>query len=194
MNRLKALLSALAAALDALPASASEGGEPGGVFAGDVGNVLWTLVIFGCVVFVLGKFAWKPILSGLQQREQFIRNALEQAKRDRDEAEARLREYTEKLTAARSEATAIVEEARRDADVVRRRVEQEANEEAARIVERSKREIGIARQTAIRDLYAVASRLTTEVASRILEREIRPEDHERLIRDSIAKLAAGEEN
>jgi len=194
MDRFKALLPALGVSLVALPAFASEGGEPGGVFAGDVGNVLWTLVIFGLVVFVLGKFAWKPILSGLHQREQFIRTSLEQAKRDRDEAEARLREYTEKLTAARAEATAIVEEARRDADVVRRRIEQDANDEASKIVERARREIDIARQTAVRDLFAEASRLTTEVAAKILEREIRPEDHERLLRDSIARLDAGEEN
>ena len=193
MNRIRVPL-VLLAAFFALPVFASEAGEPAGVFSGDVGNVFWTLIIFGLVVFVLGRYAWKPILQGLQHREQFIRGALVQAKNDRDEAEARLREYTEKLTAARAEATAIVEEARRDADVVRRRIEEEANVEAGRIVERARREIGIARQTAVRDLFAVASRLTTDVASRILEREIKPEDHERLIRDSISRLSAGNEN
>jgi hypothetical protein len=63
------------------------GRRAGGVFAGDVGNALWTLVIFGSVVFVLGKFAWKPILNGLQAREAFIRESLEEARRDRAEAE-----------------------------------------------------------------------------------------------------------
>lgn len=179
-----------ALALVAAPTMASEGSEPGGVFAGDIGNALWTLVIFGLVVFVLGRYAWKPILSGLQEREKFIHDSLASAKRDRDEAEARLREYTEKLTAARAEATGIVDEARRDADAVKRRIEEEAQVEAGKIVERAKREIAIAQQTAIKDLYSVAAKLTTDLAARILEREIRPADHERLIRDSIAKLAA----
>ena len=178
--------------LASLPALAREEGEPGGVFAGDVGNVIWTLIIFGLVVFVLGRFAWGPILSGLQSREAFIRESLESARRDREQAEARLAQYVEKLNSARSEATAIVEEARRDAETVKRRIEEEANVEASRMVERAKREIGIAKETAVKDLYGVAARLTTEVAGRILAREIKPQDHERLIRDSISKLAGPE--
>src|SRR5205814_7938398 len=96
--------AALAAALMlfALPAFAAEAAEAEpGVFAGDIGNALWTLVIFGLVVFVLGKFAWGPILKGLQSREDFIHKSLADAKADREAAEARLREYTEKLTTAR---------------------------------------------------------------------------------------------
>lgn len=188
MNRSRIASVALAAASVALPAAGAEGGQPGGVFAGDVGNALWTLVIFGAVVFVLGKFAWKPILAGLQAREAFIRTSLEEARRDRAEAEARLRQYEERLNSARSEATAIVEEARRDADVVKRRIEEEAGGEAGRIVERAKREIAIAKETAVKDLYSLSARLTTDVASRILAREITVQDHERLIRESIERL------
>lgn len=194
MNRSRIATVALAAAASALPALAAEGGQPGGVFAGDVGNALWTLVIFGAVVFVLGKFAWKPILSGLQAREAFIRTSLEEARRDRAEAEARLRQYEERLNSARSEATAIVEEARRDADVVKRRIEEEAGGEAGRIVERAKREIAIAKETAVKELYSLSARLTTDVAGRILAREITVQDHERLIRESIERLGGKESN
>src|SRR5215213_1566620 len=87
-------------------------------FAGDIGNALWTLVIFGLVVVVLGKFAWGPLLRGLQAREEFIRESLEKARIERETAEIRLREYEERLATARAEATAIVEEGRRDADAV----------------------------------------------------------------------------
>jgi F-type H+-transporting ATPase subunit b len=190
-GRVLALLAGFAAAA---PALAGEPGAEGGLspFSGDLGNAIWTLLTFGLVVFVLGRYAWKPILNGLGQREQFIRSALEQAQRDREEAEAHLRDYNEKLIAARAEATAIVEEARRDAETVKHRLEEEANAEAEKIIERARREIGIARQTAVKDLYAVAARLTTDLAGRILEREIRPQDHERLIRDSIARLSSAE--
>ena len=160
-------------------------------FAGDVGNAIWTLLIFAVVVFVLGKFAWKPILGGLAARERFIRESLEEARRDRREAEARLAEYVERLNHARSEATAIVEEARRDADAVRRRLEEEAHGEASRIVERAKREITLAQEGAVQQLYEVSARLAAELAGKILAREIRPGDHERLIREAIDRL--GEE-
>lgn len=192
MNKLR--LGTLAALLWAAPLAAAEEGESLSPFAGDIGNALWTLVIFGLVVFILGKFAWGPLLSSLQERENFIADALGAAKRDREEAEARLREYTDRLTAARGEATAIVDESRRDAEVVKRRIEEETHAEAGRILERSKREIGIAKDTALKELYSASAQLSTELASKVLQREINPQDHERLIRDSIAALAEKKAN
>ena len=188
-NRIPLALSTLAAALAATPLLASAEGAGGGPFEGNVGNALWTLVIFGLVVFVLGKFAWKPVLKGLADRESFIRVSLEQAKQERDEAEAKHREYAEKLLNARHEAVALVEEARRDADAVKRQIEEDARAEALAAIERAKREIAIATDTAVKDLYSLAARLSTQVASKVLEREINPQDHERLIRDSIAGLS-----
>ncbi len=178
---------ALVACGVALPALAAEA-ENNNIFTGDLGNVLWTLLVFGLVLFVLGKYAWGPVLSNLQAREKFIHDSLEQAKRDRDEAEARLREYHDKLVEARTEATEIVEEGRRDAEVVAQRVKDEAQSEAEKMLERAKREIDIARVTAVKELYTVSGNLATEIAGRIVGRELKSEDHERLIRDSIAEL------
>jgi F-type H+-transporting ATPase subunit b len=192
MNKLR--LGTLAALLWASPLAAAEEGGKLSPFAGDLGNALWTLVIFGLVVFILGKYAWGPLLSSMQEREKFIADALAAAQRDREQAEARLAEYTERLTSARGEATAIVDESRRDAEVVKRRIEEETQAEAARILERAKREIGIAKDTALKELYAASAQLSTDLASKVLQREINPQDHERLIRDSIAALAEKKAN
>lgn len=194
MKTERTLTLATALALFSAPILASEGGGQGGPFEGNIGNALWTLVIFGLVVLVLGKFAWKPILGGLQQREDFIRTSLSQAKADRVAAEARLKEYSDKLVTARSEASAIVEEARRDSEALKRRFQEETQEEANRTIERARREIKIAQETAVKELYVLTARLTTDVAGKILEREINPADHDRLIRDSIQALADGKRN
>ena len=178
----------------ASPALAASGGGESSIFAGDLGNAVWTLVIFGLVLFVLGKYAWGPMLDSLQQREKFIRESLEQAKADRESAESRLKEYEEKLTSARAEATAIVEEGRRDADELRRRIEEEARGEADKMVDRAKREIGIAQQTAVKELYSASASLATDLAGRVLGREVKPEDHERLIAESLDKLGGMESN
>lgn len=169
-------------------ADAAHGGGEGGLFAGDVGNAIWTILIFLLVLAVLGKFAWTPILKGLQDREAFIRDALAEAKQQRDDAEARMREYEAKLAAAREEVDAIMDEARRDADVLRQREEARAKEEADKIIGRARREIEIASEAAVKDLYARATRLATSAAAAVLRREIRPEDHERLVAESIASL------
>ena len=144
------LLAPLALAADRRcprwPPRAAE--APPSLFAGDLGNSLWTLLIFVLVLVILGKFAWGPILKTLQARESFIHEALAKAKADRDEAEARLKEYEERLATARAEATAIVEEGRRDAEVVKRKIEEDAKHEADKMIERAKREIQLATDAA----------------------------------------------
>lgn len=177
-------------ALAAAPAEAGNGAEAAAPnpFAGDFGNALWTVIVFVLLLWVLGKFAWGPILSGLQSREQFIRESLEEAKENRDAAEARLKEYEEKLAGARDEVDEIMAEARRDASALREREEARAKEEAEKMLERARREISIAQETAVQDLYRKATALSTAAASRILEREISPQDHERLISDAIASV------
>lgn len=169
-------------------AEVGHGEAEGGLFSGDVGNAIWTILIFLLVLAVLGKFAWSPILQGLQDREAFIRDALAEAKQQRDDAEARMREYEAKLAAAREEVDAMMDEARRDAEVVRQREEARAKEEADKIIGRARREIEIASEAAVKDLYARATRLATSAAAAVLGREIRPEDHQRLVAESIASL------
>lgn len=190
IERALVLLTSFALAAPALAAEEGHGGEAAAnnPFAGDIGNALWTLVIFGLVVVVLGKFAWGPLLKSLQAREEFIRESLEKARLEREMAELRLREYEERLATARAEATAIVEEGRRDADAVKRRIEEDAKREADKAIERAKREIQIATDTATKELYTLSARLATDLAAKVIGRELTPKDHERLIAEAIEGL------
>jgi F-type H+-transporting ATPase subunit b len=188
---MKSLLCTLAALALAAPAMAAEAEhEAPSLFAGDLGNSFWTLLIFVVVLVVLGKFAWGPILNTLQTRENFIREALEKAKREREEAEERLREYEARLAGARAEATAIVDEGRRDAEAVKRRIEEDAKHQADLIIERARREIQIATDTATKSLFTLSAKLATEMAARVLGRELTAQDHERLIAEGIDGLDA----
>ena len=194
---MKRALFAVAAMMMALPALAQEaehGAEAPSLFAGDLGNSVWTLLIFVVVLVVLGKFAWGPILNTLQTRESFIREALEKAKHDREAAEARLKEYEQKLAAARGEASGIVEEGRRDADVVKRRIEAAAKEEADKMIERARREIQIATATATKELYTLSAKLATQLAAQVIGRELTPQDHERLISEAISGIEGAGRN
>lgn len=192
MRRISSSL-VLLMAVQAAAAHAAEGGE-NNLFAGDIGNAVWTLVIFLLVIAVLGKFAWGPLLGGLQQREEFIRRSLQEAKADREAAEARLQEYEEKLTTAGAEASQIVEQGKSEGEKLREGIEEKARDEADKMVDRARREIELAKQTAIKDLYATSSELATEIASRIVRRELNPQDHEKLISDSIKELGDLDQN
>jgi len=119
--------------------ASEEGGAGGGGIGdtlpvGDIWNSIATLVTFGLVIFVLGKFAWKPLLKVLKDREDFIRQSLQSARKDRQDAENTLQKYKEQLDQSRAEATAIVNEGRRDAEVVRHKVQEEARQEAEAII------------------------------------------------------------
>jgi F-type H+-transporting ATPase subunit b len=162
------------------------------LFAGDIGNAVWTVLIFLLALAVLSKFAWGPLLGSLQARESFIRESLEKARHDREEAEARLREYEARLAQARAEATAIVDEGRRDADAVKRKIEEDTKVEADKMIERARREIQIATETATKELYTLSARLATDMAARVIRRELNPQDHERLIAESIQDLGAAQ--
>jgi F-type H+-transporting ATPase subunit b len=155
----------------------------------DPGAAIWTILVFIGLLVLLRATAWKPILKGLQDREKFISDALISAKAEREKAEALLKQYTVQIEKARVEATAIVEEGKRDADVVRKRVEQEARESAEQMLDRAKREIAIAKDDAIKDLYERTLDLCADVASKIIGRSVSAEDHRALLDESIAELS-----
>lgn len=166
----------------------SEGGEALSPFAGDFGVALWTLVIFLLVVWVLGKFAWGPVLGALQGREEFIRQSLVDAKRERQEAEAHLKEVEARLTQARSEASEIVEQGHRSATQLKTEIEDSARQEADALVTRARHEIDLAREAAVKDLYSKGSDLVIELAERVVRRELSSADHERLIAEAVDEL------
>lgn len=193
MKMKRQLWSLLLVAGAASPALAAGGGEEN-IFAGNLGNAIWTLVVFGTVLVVLGKYAWGPLLDALQKREQFIHDALAEAKKDREDAEAQLKGYTAKLDEARAEATTIVEEGRRDAEAVRARIEAEAREDSEKALDRAKREIDLAKQTAIKDLYASSANLAADMASRILRKELSAAERDKLVARSLDDLEQADTN
>jgi F-type H+-transporting ATPase subunit b len=179
-----AVLIALAAA----PLYAAEEGATLSPFAGNVGNALWTLIIFVIVVAVLGKFAWGPVLSLLQEREQFIHRSLSDAKRDREEAEARLRDYANKLQSAQAEAVGIIDAARKDAERLREELRTKARSEADTMIRNAERQIELQTSRALQQIRQEAVDLSVNIASKLLQRNITKEDNEKLIADALKQM------
>src|SRR5258706_10376265 len=157
-------------------------------FAGNVGNAIWTLAIFVIVVIVLGKFAWGPVLGLLKEREEFIHRSLSDAKRDRDAAEASLKEYAAKLQSAHAEAATIVEDARRDAERLREDIRQRAKGEADKMVANAERQIQLQTGRALEQIRREAVDLSVMIASKIIQRNLSKEDNERLIDEALRQV------
>ncbi len=163
----------------------------GGIMSPEPGTMFWSAVSFLVTLLILVKFAWKPILTGLQAREESIRKALEEAQKSRTEAREILGQYEVKLSAAREEAHSILDESKRDAEVVKSKVITEAKQEAEDLSRRSLREIELAKAKALEELREATAALSMEIASKVLGRAVTPEDHRRLIDETIAKYKSG---
>lgn len=186
---MKKLCTVALIALAAAPLyAAEEGAAPLSPFAGNLGNAVWTLAIFLIVVVVLGKFAWGPVLSLLQEREQFIHKSLSDAKRDRDEAEQRLKDYAAKLQSAQAEAMAIVEQARRDAERLREELRTRAKSEADAMLKNAERQIEQQTTRAVQQIRQEAVDMSVAIASKLLQRNISKEDNEKLIADALKQI------
>jgi F-type H+-transporting ATPase subunit b len=184
---MKKLLIVAVLALTALPIHAAEA-EALSPFAGNLGNAIWTLAIFVIVIIVLGKFAWGPVLGLLQQREEFIHRALADAKHDRDEAEARLKEYAAKLQSAHVEAGTLIEEARRDAERLREEIRQRAKTEADKMITNAERQIQLQTSHALEQIRREAVDLSVMIASKIIQRNLSKADNEKLIDEALKQV------
>lgn len=162
--------------------------EGGGLFAVNPGLMIWTIAVFLLVLFVLGKFAWGPILGVVEAREEGIRDAIGEAKRMNEEAEQRLEEVRRELTAARRQAQEIVAEGREAGDRVRREVEAKARDDAERMLERARQEIGRERDQAVQALRRESVDLALAVASRILHERLDEEADRELVQRYLEEV------
>ena len=188
-----ALLGVLLCAYPAL-ASDAHGGEKGGLdFTGikrwDLG--IYTLITFGLMMFILAKYAWPPIKAGLEKREQSIRGALDEARKDREDAKVALEQARKQLDEAALRARGILDEARRDADVLRTDQREVGVKEAAAERERAKREIQAEADAKIKELYDMAVKLAAMMSEKAMRRSVSAEDHRRLLDETLADLKAG---
>jgi len=162
----------------------------------DPSEVKGDLAIFSAVVFlllvvILRKFAWGPIAAGLEKREHHIHEHIAGAERANAEAKAMLVEYQKKLEAAHLEVRGILDEARRDAEHTKQEIVAAARAEAASEMERGKREVHTAMDQALKYLAESSAEQAVYLAGKVLQQQLKPADHTRLIDEAMAKLPRG---
>jgi F-type H+-transporting ATPase subunit b len=158
------------------------------IFAPALDLTVWTIVVFLILLFILTKYAWAPMLKGLEAREHSIHQAVEEAHKAREET-ARLRdEVLRERAKAEEESRATIEAARRDAQKQADELRAKAVAEIHAERDRLRRDLELARDAALQDLWAQTAQLATLVSSRAIGRELSPEDHRKLTDEAIADL------
>ena len=137
-----------------------------------LGLIFWQLVIFLLVLFLLGKFAWKPILLSLKEREDSIDNALRMADQAKLEMQ-QLKAGNEKLmTEARHERDRTLAEAQQMATQLIEMAKTKATEEGARMITQAREAIQTEKNAALAEVRNTAAQLSLDIAERILRREL----------------------
>lgn len=149
---------------------------------------IWTIVSFLVLFFLLYKLAWPKLLSGLEERENAIRQALEDAERGRKEAVTLVEQHKKEIEKVKDEARGIFEEERVKGQELRTEIVAKAREEAGEIVEKAKEEINFEREKAVAALRREAVDISLGAAGKVLGRAITGEDHKRLVEEAVADL------
>jgi len=156
----------------------------------DPGLYIWTILVFLVLVVLLGKFAWKPLLEALDNRQKSIRKALDDAQKAKQELEGIHAESAKLLAQARSEAAEIVSRSRSDADRFREEMKDKARSEATNLLRNAERQIELETTRALQQIRQEAVDLSVGIASKILQRNVSREDNERLIEETFKELEA----
>jgi F-type H+-transporting ATPase subunit b len=154
----------------------------------DPGVLLQQVILFTLLAVVLYQFAWKHILHALEAREGRIKGDLDRAESARKESETVLARHEAAMDRVKVEALAILEEGKADALRLKEAILAEARAEAARVGERGRREIELAASKAVGDLQALAAALSVAMATRILGREVKVSDQDRLLQESLTEM------
>lgn len=179
--------AALAVALAAVPAGAANG-EGGLPYPGDLGQAIAAVVIFAVLLLLLGRYAWKPILRQLAQREKMVHDAIARAEKREQKSQELMAHYQARLDAAESEAKQLIEQSRADAESTRNEILDTARDQAEQIIRESRESLQQAKRKALEDLYDSTAQLAADIAGRVIRRELSPDEHARLVSQSLDEI------
>lgn len=152
-----------------------------------VGLIFWTTITFILLLFLLGKFAWKPILGAIKTREKGIEDALasaENALKDMRELKA-ANEII--LTQARTERDTMLKEARETKEAMIAEAKQKANAENDRILSSAREQIANEKNAAVAELKNQVALLSIEIAEKILRSELSNDEKQKALVSTLMK-------
>jgi len=152
------------------------------------GLMFWTLLIFVVLWVILSKAAFKPITKAVEDREAALQDAIDAAKRDRDDAAKLLAEQKTQIASARDEAQRIIAEGRTVGEQLKAKMVDETRGEQQAMLERARREITIERDKAIIELRREAADLAIAGASKVIEKNLDGDANRKIVESFLASI------
>jgi F-type H+-transporting ATPase subunit b len=158
-----------------------------GLVTPSLGLVFWTTLSFLIVLFLLKKFAWKPILESLKERENTIADALKSAENAKHEMAQLKASNEELLRKARDERDALMKEARDARDLILAEAKSKATQEADRILAAARENIKNEKMAAVSELKNQVAVLSIEIAEKILRNELSKDEKQKTLVNNLVE-------
>ena len=153
----------------------------------EFGLIFWMIISFGLIMLILRKFAWKPILNMLQEREESIQNALDSAEKAKEEMKA-LQSNNEKILAdARNERDQLLKDAREIREKMIADAKGIATKEGERMLTMARENIQNEKMAAITELKNQVASLSIEIAEKILKSELSSDEKQKTLVNTLLK-------
>ena len=175
----------------AAPLLAQEGGEATakpGLLSLQSGLMFWTLVVFVILFVGLSKFAFGPITKAVADREQALLDAIEAARKDREDAAALLEQHRKAIEAARNEAQRYIAEGRAQAEKMKAEMLEQTHAQQAELLERARRDIEAEKTKAIDELRREAIDLALAGASKVIEKNLDDVQNRKLVESYLSSI------
>jgi len=153
----------------------------------DTGLLIWMMITFLIVLFLLKKFAWKPILKLIKDREDSIEEALKSAEKAKDEMKNLQADNERILAEARNNRDQMMKEAREMKDSIVGEAKTKAKEEADKIMSAAREAINNEKMAAITELKNQVALLSVDIAEKILRRELSDENKQKELIGDLLK-------
>lgn len=151
------------------------------------GLILWQTFVFLLLVLLLAKFAWKPILGSLKEREESIQQALDSAEKAKLEMAALKSDNEKLLREAREERDKILRDAREAANRLHDQAQTDAKKNADKIIEDAKAIIQTEKNAALRDVKAQVAMFSLEIAEKLIKNNLKDDKAQRELADTFIK-------
>jgi F-type H+-transporting ATPase subunit b len=161
----------------------------GGLLSVDQGLAFWTTVTFLLLMLLLRKFAWKPILTALKQRELAIKDSLEQAEKAKEEAKKILSENEANLAKAEEESKKIIEQSKIYAENLKQQILSESKAHAKKLLDDASSEIERKKLAALDELKVQVAQIAVEAASKLIKENLNTEKNKILVQEYIKEIS-----
>ena len=154
-----------------------------------LGLFFWQLILFVALVLLLKKFAWKPILNAVNDREEGILKALESAENARKEMQNLTADNERILKEARIERDAMLKEAREMKDGIISEAKSEAHAQATKVIDQAKATIESEKHAAIAEIKNQVAELSLEIAEKVMRNELSDKNKQiKLVEDMLKEV------